>query len=74
MSSEKHFSLSERQKYFPASSPTTLLTLFLAAARSFNPVAERLHKLQGDGASMLAPPFGFMFLMTALFGSLKLAS
>jgi hypothetical protein len=33
MSSEKHFSLPERQKYFPASSPAaTLLTARLLAA------------------------------------------
>jgi hypothetical protein len=34
MSSEKHFSLPERQKYFPASSPPATLPtpLFLAAA------------------------------------------
>jgi hypothetical protein len=75
MSSEKHSSLRERRKYFPASSPHhTADTSFLAAARPFSPVAERLHELRSDGASMLIPPFGFMFIIAAPFGSLKLAS
>jgi hypothetical protein len=76
LSSEKHFSLSERQKHFfrhPA--PGHIADISSLAAWPFWPVAERPCKLRSDEASMLLPPCGFMFaVMTAPFGSLKLTS
>jgi hypothetical protein len=49
-------------------------TSVLAAARPFWPVAERPHKPRSDGPAILLPRWGFMFLMTTPFGSLKLTS
>src|ERR1700722_20113685 len=76
MSREKHFSPRGNAEYFRTSSPPdhTADTSLLAAARPCWPVVERPHKPRNDGPAILLPRWGFMFLMTTPFGSLKLTS
>src|ERR1019366_3434772 len=70
MSSEKHFSLPERQKYFPASSPLHTADTSSLARFPFSPLPERPRKPRSDGAPLFLPSCGgFMFVMTAPFGS-----
>ena len=76
MSREKHFSLQGNAEIFSDIQPLdhTADTSLLAAARPFWPVAERPHNPRSDGPAILLPRWGFMFLMTTPFGSLKLTS
>ena len=65
----------ERRNIFGHPAPDhTADTSWFAAARPYWPVAEQPHKPRSDGPAILLPRWGFMFLMTTPFGSLKLTS